>query len=337
MPEPWKDWIPGVLTRRQVNELRTKGYLESFVEEALDYSAVDLHLADEGYELRCGSVKPYGGGYGAAILNNRKLAKRMHPDRSGGYILRPRKTYVFKLRERLARTSELSKGDFYGQATAKSSVGRLDVLARLIVDGADIYEGFSPLFLEQSTGELFLEITPMTFQVRVAKGYSLSQLRFFRGSPEIAEIEGSAISTILLRNSDGHVGALRVNLMNTKIAGQDAVAFCAHRGRESNNKPPVDLSVKNGRPPDPRKYWKIVAADEGNRLRIRAGSFYIIRSKELITVPRGIAVYCRAIDESIGEMRIHYAGFVHPFFGAGRQDGQEGAPLIFEVLDTMLT
>jgi len=36
------------------------------------------------------------------------------------------------------------------------------VLARLIVDGADIYEGFSPNFLEKSTGELFLEITPMT-------------------------------------------------------------------------------------------------------------------------------------------------------------------------------
>jgi hypothetical protein len=30
-------------------------------------------------------------------------------------------------------------------------------------------------------------------------------------------------------------------------------------------------------------------------------------------------------------MRIHYAGFVHPFFGSKRSDGKRGTPLIFEV------
>ena len=30
-------------------------------------------------------------------------------------------------------------------------------------------------------------------------------------------------------------------------------------------------------------------------------------------------------------MRIHYAGFVHPFFGWTRADGLRGTPLIFEV------
>jgi dCTP deaminase len=44
-----------------------------------------------------------------------------------------------------------------------------------------------------------------------------------------------------------------------------------------------------------------------------------------------VAAYCKAIDETIGEMRIHYAGFVHPFFGLDRTDGKRGTPLIFEV------
>ena len=44
-----------------------------------------------------------------------------------------------------------------------------------------------------------------------------------------------------------------------------------------------------------------------------------------------MAAYCKAIDETIGEMRIHYAGFVHPFFGFERADGEPGTPLIFEV------
>lgn len=66
-------------------------------------------------------------------------------------------------------------------------------------------------------------------------------------------------------------------------------------------------------------------------MEIRKEKFYILRSKERIALPGGIAVYCRAIDETIGEMRIHYAGFVHPWFGRDRSDKKEGTPLIFEV------
>jgi len=43
-----------------------------------------------------------------------------------------------------------------------------------------------------------------------------------------------------------------------------------------------------------------------------------------------VAIYCQAITETLGELRIHYAGFVHPRFGEERNDNK-GAPLIFEV------
>ncbi len=56
-----------------------------------------------------------------------------------------------------------------------------------------------------------------------------------------------------------------------------------------------------------------------------------LRSKEKIALTKGIAVYCRAIDETLGEMRIHYAGFAHPLFGRSRDDDKVGKPLIFEV------
>jgi dCTP deaminase len=68
-----------------------------------------------------------------------------------------------------------------------------------------------------------------------------------------------------------------------------------------------------------------------------ANSFYILRSKEKIILPPGVCVYCRAIDETIGEMRIHYAGFVHPHFGyhirgeRHKRVVEIGTPLIFEV------
>jgi dCTP deaminase len=93
---------------------------------------------------------------------------------------------------------------------------------------------------------------------------------------------------------------------------------------------PVSL-WKHAEAPEPWKYWELVKPAPSKRLSLRKGSFYILRSKELLALPKGVAVYCRAIDESFGEMRIHYAGFVHPWFGRKRGDGQIGTPLIFEV------
>jgi dCTP deaminase len=53
-----------------------------------------------------------------------------------------------------------------------------------------------------------------------------------------------------------------------------------------------------------------------------------LRSKERFNLPSDVAVSCRAISETLGELRIHYAGFVHPFFGSHEE---KGTPIIFEV------
>ncbi|GAI02478.1 unnamed protein product [marine sediment metagenome] len=71
--------------------------------------------------------------------------------------------------------------------------------------------------------------------------------------------------------------------------------------------------------------------DARKRLHIEKERFYIIRSKERLSVPEGIAVYAKAMDETIGEMRVHYAGFAHPFFGKNRLTSPAGTPLMFEV------
>jgi dCTP deaminase len=98
---------------------------------------------------------------------------------------------------------------------------------------------------------------------------------------------------------------------------------------------PIDITKKKKGDvrPDPCEYWRYTSTkpDDENRLKIEIGKFYILRSKERICLPSGVAVYARAMDETLGEMRIHYAGFVHPFFGKYRKDGRLGTPLIFEV------
>lgn len=322
--EPWQDWIPGVLSKRLVQELITEGFIENASTDSADYSSLDLFLTDEAYELVGGTVKPFGPRY-LSFLKRESLIAALRPDTRGEFLLQPRRSYLFRLNERIGN---LRGSQIYGQATAKSSVGRMDVLARLVVDGMDEYEGFVP---DSLGGDMFLEITPMTFNVKVKKGISLTQLRLFKGAPFESRIKGeSLVNTVLHGNDNNDDATLSVDLTPTRIAGVDVSVFKATLNLSDHPGIPM-WKQDEGDKPKPWEHWKFETADQNNRLRIHKDSFYIIRSHEKIWLPRGIAVYCRASDETIGEMRIHYAGFVHPFFGDERKDGVKGTPLIFEV------
>jgi len=331
MAEPWRDWIPGVLSKDQLKELCKEGYIEGVTEwndddnGPLDYSALDLTLADEGYRMKRGSVKPFGDRY-VSQIKAQSLVEPLQPDGDGAYVLKATDTYLFKLKEKL-RFKESAR--LYGQATAKSTIGRMDVLARLIVDGADHYEGFDLDALRRGSGDMYIEITPMTFNVRVRSGISLSQLRLFRGRPEDSEIRGQEVYEPLLHGEPDQEmdGTLSVDLRPVAISGYDVCAFWANRMKATDT--PIDLWKRESLLPC--EYWKFLQSDDHRRIMIEKSHFYILRSKEKMSLTEGVAVYCKASDERIGEMRIHYAGFVHPFFGTERTDQAPGTSLIFEV------
>lgn len=315
---PWDHWIPGALSKNQVKQLYKLGLIR-LNEGDLDIGAcsIDLTLADEGFLMEMGSVKP---ATGSRYRDELKVRLEKCGD---SYLLKRRKTYVFPLRERLTRS--LGEAGFYGQATAKSSIGRLDVLARLIVDGMDTYECFDAERLKKASGMMYLEITPITFDIRVRAALSLTQLRLFYGRPEDSEITGGEICKSIL-GSDAREKVLTLNLGPDEIGGIRVSAFCA---KTDDSCAAISLWAKKQE--TPWKYWRFVKADAQKRLQIESEQFYILRSMERLYVPNGIAIYCEATDETIGEMRIHYTGFVHPGFGMKRKDNQPGTPLIFEV------
>jgi dCTP deaminase len=297
---------------------------------------MDLRLADEAFVMIEGAVKPLrpAGAYQSyrEFLQAPRLAASHPRLEDGTYLLERRHTYVFRLEERL--NTSLRDLGIYGEATAKSSVGRVDVLARLVVDGMDTYESFKPDGLAHSSGEMFLEITPVTFNVRVRPGDSLSQLRFFYGDPDDALVRGKDFFEAIFPGTALADGSLTVDLSEVDIAGKPAAAFCA--AERDDAVPLWEDKLKKEQKPRPDDYWQRVRSVQ-RRLKIEKSKFYILRSREKIALPGGIAVYCRAIDETIGEMRIHYAGFVHPWWGLldkdakPRPEGEEGLPLIFEV------
>ncbi len=326
-------WNDGVLSKRQLMEFCNAGILTGpdGLKELCGESSIDLRIDGTVYKLKQGSVKPSGPGY-LENLMAKSLVEPVDPEADASVTLQKETTYLLPVSERLEKRAELWSMECHGRATAKSSIGRLDVLARLIVDGAKVYEGFTPECLRGSTGEIFVEVSPITFPIsRVRKGDSLTQLRLFKNSPFEAELTDKETSNQVLASPDR---SLTVSLVPTPITkasnGRKAVAFKAVQNPASPHEA-IDLSTTGDDRPNPHTYWEPKDNEDGSYFKIEPPAFYILRSAELISVPNDIAVYCRAIDEAVGEMRIHYAGFVHPRFGLNREDGGCGTPLIFEV------
>lgn len=320
---PWENWVPGVLSKQQAEILHQLGLITLEGNGLLDVGAasIDLTLANQGFMMKDGSMKPSKASTYMSVLADPDLAEPLSASPDGSYTLQKKHTYVFVLRERLE--PNLAHASVYGQATAKSTIGRVDVLARLIVDGMDTYERFIPDGLKAASGKMYIEITPNTFDVQVQPGIAITQLRLFYGDPRYSRIEGHEICrTVLGTGAKDHM--LTLELASDQKGGIAVSAFCA-----KTTSSPICLWKKGAT--DPCSCWRFVPCHGKNRLQIKSENFYILRSKEKLCVPKGVAIYCKASDETIGEMRIHYAGFVHPGFGAGRTDQERGTSLIFEV------
>jgi len=317
----WDDWIPGVLCKRQI--LALSEYITGLDPKHVDVASMDLHVADEVHVLTRGSAKPGRGTDYLLELTRLGLVRRVAPDDEGCYLLEPNQAYLARLEENIVG---LKGAPLFGQATAKSTIGRLDILVRLVADGMDGYESFNCAAL--TTGSLYLELRPNSVPVRMRPGQRLSQLRLFLGDPQLSEVSAAEYCRALGLTAP----ELTVDLTKAKVGNLEASVL---ELRPDARGKAIDLrATENAAPsaqkPAPWEFMSLRTADDNLRISLDAGAFYLMRSYERIHVPRGLAVYCLPSHEAFGEMRIHYAGFVHPWFGL---KPTETCPtgLIFEV------
>lgn len=321
---------PGVLSAEQIRILVDDGFIQNIPPGSSPYgcASLDLHISDTAWHLPAGSCKPSRDCSYEELLSRDDLIEPFNPD--GDYFrLHRGEVYVFRLTENIRR---LENDGVWGQATARSSIGRLDILARLVADRESGFEKFSPESI--GTGWLYLEVVSHSADVRIRRRESLNQLRLFWQQPALSEGRGA----LYFRSVPGLISRdLTVDLSEDLIGGLPASAFelspPTYQGADGNSELIVDSELKQapGRRglADPCSFLLLRRAKRG-RLTLQPGVFYIIRSKEHIRVPDGFALYCQPFHEALGEMRIHYAGFVHPWFGH-RDDSEEGTPLIFEI------
>ena len=61
-------------------------------------------------------------------------------------------------------------------------------------------------------------------------------------------------------------------------------------------------------------FWERLFSKKGY-ITLSPGAFYILRSKEYITIPPQTAAEMVPYEARMGEFRVHYAGFFDPGFG----------------------
>ena len=286
----------------------------------LQPASLDLRLSKEAYRVRS-SFLP---GREHNVRDRLKSLNAEPVSLAGkGAVLEKGIVYVARLMERLELRPNLS-----GAANPKSSTGRIDIFTRLIVDGG---EKFDDVPLDYK-GELWLEISPRSFSVRVKAGAKLSQVRFRSRHPQQrdrhtfslddAEIRKRHLASPLVDSAlDLREGVvLRVDLggLGESVVGYQAI----------KNSDVIDVSRLRGYAIE--DFWEPIRAREDRRLILDPDQFYILASRERVQIPADLAAEMAPIDPAIGEFRVHYAGFFDPGFGQGK-DGLPSARAVLEV------
>jgi dCTP deaminase len=282
----------------------------------LQPSSLDLRLGDTAYRVRA-SFLP---GRDCAVDDKIERFTMHAVDLRDGAVLERGCVYIVPLQESLRLPERIS-----ALANPKSSTGRLDIFTRLITDHAVAFDRVDAGYC----GPLFAEIAPRTFSVLVRSGARLNQLRLLRGRHIYSDNELRRIHerTPLVHTEPGlaQIGDGGVAL-TVDLEGADNGGLIGYKARQHTAL--IDLDRIDHY--DPLDFWEPIHARAGEGLILNPDDFYILASREAVTVPPEQAAEMVAYDTLVGEFRVHYAGFFDPGFGWAAAGG-EGSRAVLEV------
>jgi dCTP deaminase len=294
----------GVLPAQGLRQLIAKGALAAdpaIREDQIQPASLDLRLGPVAYRVRASFLAGHG-----RTVQDRLAEFTMHKvNLAEGAVLEKNCVYVIPLAERLALPQGIT-----AVANAKSSSGRLDLLTRTITDGGLEFDRIA----EGYAGPLYAEVCPRSFSVLVREGQRLNQIRFRQGQAVLSDAELTALhAQDPLVSGEAVISEGLGFSVDLKPATGDLVGYRAkpHAGV-------IDLD-KIGHYPIP-DFWEELRTRDG-RIILDPGAFYILVSREAVTIPPDYAAEMAPYLAMVGEFRVHYAGFFDPGFGHAAAGG----------------
>jgi dCTP deaminase len=287
-------------------------------EEHIQPASLDLRLGDIAHRVQA-SFLP---GPNSTVEAKIKELRMTRVDLTKAAVFEKGCVYIVPLVEQLNLPKDIS-----AKANPKSTTGRLDIFTRLITDYGVEFERVPPGY----KGKLYAEIVSRTFTVAVRAGMRLSQLRFVRGNPISPD---SLINTLDEQESLVYMdaeNAVRAHVdrglrITVNLEAGEPGEVIAYRAR--GHAPAIELDRIGHYAPE--EFWEARQQTENKALILEPNDFYILASRERVRVPPDYAAEMVPFDASMGEFRIHYAGFFDPGFGYGSSD-IKGTRAVLEV------
>ncbi len=321
----------GILPSQEVHELIRNRKIIAIPEieaSQVQPASIDLRLGEVAYRVQA-SFLPSREATTKSKIEALKLAEI---DLRRPTLLERGAVFVIPVRESMALPYDIS-----GAANPKSTTGRLDIFTRLVTEGgidSDPEDHQFEHVPKGYKGPLYVEVVSRTFPIILSADAKLTQLRFVRGKPPAAH--DNALERA--EHTDGlvyYAGAdepakamLNQGLrMSIDLQGSGPSSVVAYKAKR--NCPAVDLSKAGAH--DASLFWDAITAPASKRLVLDPGDFYILASRERISVPSNWAAEMTQFDPSSGEFSAHYAGFFDPGFGYGTAGEIKGTKAVLEV------
>lgn len=283
--------------------LITTGYPKGIDEKQIQPSSLDLTLSGNFFGMQHMAL-PMPGQPIADLTKEAEysfIARQMDEA-----LLHSGYTYIAPLRESV----KLPKG-FSAKFSPKSSIGRVDVFVRVLANGVPFYD-YLPDGYE---GQLYLEITPLSFRIKLGPGESLTQMRIKIGNPAVPgwEVPIMQAQHGMFSTADGPIPGNQLDVSDRGVymhvdLNRDIVGFASR-----SSAPPISFEGVGRH--DWRRYWEPIYRPPGGKLLIEPGRFYLLATKERVKIPANVCGDILPYDTTIGEIRTHYAGFFDPLFG----------------------
>ncbi|MFN3991581.1 MAG: 2'-deoxycytidine 5'-triphosphate deaminase [Tabrizicola flagellatus] len=294
----------GVLPAQTLRRLIAEGALSAapaIRDDQIQPASLDLRLGSVAYRVRASFLA----GHGRRVQDRLEEFTMHRVNLVEGAVLEKNCVYVIPLAERLALPPGVT-----AVANAKSSSGRLDLLTRTITDGGSEFDRIP----EGYTGPLYAEVCPRSFSVLVREGQRLNQIRFRQGQAVLSDADLAALhATDPLVTGEAVISEGLGFSVDLKPATGTLVGYRAkpHTGV-------VDLDRIGHYPA--QDFWEELHTTDG-RIILDPGAFYILVSREAVTIPPDYAAEMAPYLAMVGEFRVHYAGFFDPGFGHAAAGG----------------
>ncbi len=196
----------------------------------------------------------------------------------------------------------------FGKISPKSSLGRIDVLIRALVDYTWIYDTIFPT----TQGTVRLEVTPQSFNIQLHHWDALTQLMFF-DTNNTSKIVHDQYETTFLREhwKKGKSHFYQNNLIVWVWVPRDTIVW--YKARFTNK----IINLQEIWTYESKDFFEPLYAheqDNKQQLSLEKGRFYILPTKQQICVPKEFSLELLPFSHLMGELRVHYAWFFDPWF-----------------------